>query len=91
MIGLLAFVPLYDPLPALFPQMSDYWLWLVLPLVIAISIVYKCTRIESVRALPRESAIMSLQIMLVMAFAAAILAGGYYGYVHVAGPIMPYR
>jgi hypothetical protein len=85
---MLAFTPLLDPLPSLYPGMSDQWLWLVIPLVIAISIVYKCTRIESLRALPREAAIMSVQIVVVMVLAAVLLAAGYWGYLRIAGPII---
>jgi len=85
----LAFTPLYDPLPALFPGLSDQWLFLVIPLVIAISIVYKCTRVSSLKALPRDAAIMSAQIMVVMGFAAVVLYFGYWTYVKYSGPLVP--
>jgi len=85
---LLAFTPLYDPLFALYPGMSDYWLWLVIPLVVAISVVYKGTRVQSLKTLPKEAAIMSAQIVLVMAFAAVVLAGGYWMYLKFVGPMV---
>ncbi len=84
MSHLLAFTPLYDPLPALYPGMSDQWLWMVLPLVIAISVVYKATRLERLKDLPRDAAIMSAQMLLVMAFAAVILASGYWAYLRIS-------
>ena len=84
---LLAFTPLYDPLTALFPGLSDFWLMLVLPLVVAISVVYKCTRIERLADLPKEAAVMSVQIIVVMLFAALILAMGYWGYVRISHPL----
>jgi len=80
-LPVLAFRPLYDPLFALFPGMSDHWLWLVLPLVIVISLVYKCTRIKDLKDLPKAAAIMSAQIFVVMAVAAGILATAYWAYV----------
>ncbi len=74
----LAFTPLYDPLPALFPAMDDYWLWLVVPLVVAISLVYKGTRVAKLQTLAREAAVMSLQILLLMGVAAMALSAAYW-------------
>ena len=88
-MNFLAFQPLYDPLPALYPHMSDHWLWMVIPLVLVISVVYKCTRVTSLKDLPKEAAIMSTQITVVMAFAAVLLIFGYWGYVKYAGTLMP--
>ncbi len=76
----LAFTPLYDPLYALFPWMSDYWLWMVVPLVLAISVVYKGTRVTTLKSLPKDAAIMSAQIVVVMALAGVVLACGYWAY-----------
>jgi hypothetical protein len=83
-LNLLAFTPLYDPLPALYPQMSDYWLWCVIPLVLAISIVYKATRLENLRNLPREATIMTAQMLIVMVVAAVIVTGGYWAYLRIS-------
>ena len=80
----LAFRPFYDPLFALYPGMSEQWLWLVIPLVLSISVVYKCTRVTSVRTLPKEAVIMSAQIIVVMIFAALVLALGYWTYLRIA-------
>jgi hypothetical protein len=88
-MNILAFIPLYDPLFALYPHLSEYWLWLVIPLVIAISVVYKCTRVADLRHLPRDAAIMSAQIVVVMAFAAVLLYIGYFTYVKYAAPLVP--
>ena len=86
--NLLAFTPLYDPLFALYPRMSDNWLWLAIPLVMAISIVYKGTRVQSLTTLPKDAAIMCAQIVVVMAFAAVVLAGGYWMYLKFVGPMV---
>jgi hypothetical protein len=87
-VSVLAFVPLYDPLYALFPGMGNYWMWLVIPLVVIISVVYKGTRVASVKALAKEAAVMSVQLVLVMAFAGVALALGHWVYLHLAGPLI---
>jgi hypothetical protein len=70
---LLAFTPLIDPLPALYPGLDDYWLWFVIPLVIAISIVYKGTRVATIRRLPAEAGLMAAQILILMVVASIAL------------------
>jgi hypothetical protein len=70
---ILAFTPLVDPLPALYPNLDDYWLWFVIPLVIAISVVYKGTRVYRVRRLPAEAAMMAAQILILMVVASVAL------------------
>jgi hypothetical protein len=85
---LLAFAPLYDPLYALHPRMGEYWLWLAIPLVLIISVVYKGTRVDSLKALPREAGIMVGQLIIVMGVAAFVLACGYWTYLHFAGPLI---
>jgi len=87
-MSVLAFTIFYDPLPALFPAMSNYWLWLVVPLVLAISVVYKCTRIEDVRKLPGQALIMTGQVLMVMAFTAVLLAVGYLAYARYGVPFL---
>ena len=88
MSALLAFLPLYDPLYALYPGMSDYWLWLVIPLAVAISVVYKGTRVDKLASLPKEAAIMCTQMLVAMTLAATLLALGYWGYVFWFGPLV---
>ena len=83
MTCILAFIPLLDPVSALFPNMSNYWLLLVLPLVIAISIVYRCTRTQSLRSLPKEATVLSIEILFFMVLAAFLLAVGYYAYIRL--------
>jgi hypothetical protein len=83
-MNLLAFTPLYDSLPALYPGMSDHWIWFVIPLVVAISVVYKATRLEKLRDLPREATVMTAQMLIVMVVAAAILTGGYWAYLRIS-------
>jgi predicted exporter len=87
-LPVLAFTPLYDPLFALYPRMSDHWLWFVIPLVLAISIVYKGTRVQTLKTLPKDAAIMSAQIVAIMAFAAVALASGYWMYLKFVGPVV---
>ncbi|MCL2639896.1 MAG: hypothetical protein FWD53_03530 [Phycisphaerales bacterium] len=80
---ILTFTPLIDPLTALFPGLSDYWLLLTLPLVVAISIVYKGTRTKELRQLPRAVLNMTVQIILAMIASAAILGGLYWAWIRV--------
>ena len=75
---LLAFTPLYDPITSIYTGIDDYWLWLVIPLVIAIAIVYKGTRIEKLKQLPLAVGILSFEIILGMAFAALALGVFYH-------------
>ena len=79
----LAFTPLFDPISALYPNMDEYWLFLVIPLLIAISIVYKGTRIQHLHTLPREAIIMTTQIIVLMTVAATALWGLYWVAVRV--------
>ena len=69
----LAFMPLVDPVTALYPGLSAYWLLLVVPLVLVISVVYKGTRIDKLSKLPWAAAMMSVQILVVMAVASVLL------------------
>ena len=62
----LAYVPLRDPVPV-----GDYWLLLLLPLVVAIAVVYKTIKVYDLSRLPREATILSAQIVAFMILAAA--------------------
>lgn len=86
-MSLLAFTPLFDPLPALYPGMSEQWLWLVIPLVVAICVVYKCTRVKELKTLAKEAAVMSAELIAVMIFAGFVLAAGYWTYLKYGGLI----
>lgn len=72
---MLGYTPLLDPLTALYPGLSDYWLWLLVPLVIAISVIYKAIRVHKLGDLPKESLRMSIEIFVFMAIAAFAVAG----------------
>ena len=64
----LAFKLFYQPLP-----LDSYWLPLLLPLVLAISVVYKAIKLEDLRRLPRQAVLLSAQIITFMVLAAATL------------------
>ena len=66
----LAFQLFLDPLPV-----WNYWPWLLIPLSIGVSIVYKSIKCKSMSTVPREAAGISLVILLGMAGAAAVLWG----------------
>ena len=59
---------LLDPLP-----LDRYWLWLALPLVVAICVVYKAIKAPDLAVLPRQALNLAIQFILMMALAAAVL------------------
>ena len=63
-----AYRPFMQPLPV-----WDYWVWLLLPLSLAISVVYKSVRIDSMRRVPLEALRLAVWIVTVMAAAAVAL------------------
>lgn len=69
------YTPLINSLQSLWPAAGDYTLWAVLPLVIAISIVYKATKVRELRDLPRAAAKLSGLVLISMGLAAAGLYG----------------
>lgn len=65
---ILAWRPLLDPLP-----LDDYWLWLMIPLVAAIAVVYKAIKLDDLTLLPRQALGLMLQFIFLMALAAIVL------------------
>lgn len=61
--------PFYKPLPV-----WDSWYLLLLPLCLAIAIVYKSIRCNSMKQVPREAIILFVFILVVMVLAAGALA-----------------
>ena len=57
-----------EPLP-----LDDYWLWLLIPLVVVISIVYKTIKLRDLSKLPAQAASLAAQIVVFMILAAAAL------------------
>ena len=66
-----AYRPFKDPLPV---WDNTRWPWLLLPLALAISVVYKSIRCKSMRQVPRDAAVLTLVIILGMVAAAVVLA-----------------
>jgi hypothetical protein len=65
------YVPFYGPAPL---WSNSAWPWLLLPLVIGVSIVYKAIRVDRMRDLPRAAAGIAAWIIFGMIAAAAALA-----------------
>jgi hypothetical protein len=65
---LLAYTPFLHPIPV-----WDYWLWLLVPLTVGVSIVYKSMKCRNMSDVPREAAQIAVLILLGMAAAAALL------------------
>jgi len=60
--------PFLDPLP-----IYSYWFWLLLPLCLLFSVVYKSAKCERVRDIPRAAVSITFFILLGMAAAATVL------------------
>jgi hypothetical protein len=63
-VDLLAAWFLHHPL-----SLDSYWMWLLLPLVAAIAIVYKTLKVEDLRELPRQAAYLFVQILTFLVLA----------------------
>ncbi len=68
---LLAYTPFMQPLPGLW----DYWAWLLLPLCLGVSVVYKAIKVRNMRKVPIQALMIALYILISMAAAGAALAG----------------
>ena len=68
----LGWTPFLDPIPV---WGNAVWPWLLLPLVAAVSIVYKSIKCRTMREVPREATVIAVWIVLGMIAAAIILAG----------------
>jgi hypothetical protein len=56
------------------PLLLDrYWILMLLPLVVAISIVYKTLKVHTLSQLPRQVAILVTQILVFMVLVASAL------------------
>jgi hypothetical protein len=61
MMGVLGYVPFIDPL-----DVHQWWYLLLIPVALLVSIAYKACRVESLSDFPREVAVMTVQIVVVM-------------------------
>jgi hypothetical protein len=66
--SMLAYTPFLQPLPV-----WDYWLWLLVPLTVGFSIIYKSIKCAKMSQVPREAAQISVMILISMAAAAVVL------------------
>ena len=64
----LAYVPFRDPLP-----WEPHWLVLLVPLVLAIVLVYKTLKLEDLRELPRQTVITTAQLLAYLGLGTAAL------------------
>jgi len=66
--ALLAYTPFLDPLP-----LYDWWLVLLVPLVVAIAVVYKTLKLDALDRLWQEVGRLVVTILAAMAAAAVVL------------------
>ncbi len=69
----LAWIPFLQPLP--FAWHDGVWPFLMLPLCIAVAVVYKSIKCEFMSQVPRQAAEITLWILFGMGSAAVALAG----------------
>ncbi len=62
-----AWTPLVDPLYQRVAHISDYWMWLLIPLVLVISVVYQTARKAELRQVPIAALWMSVKILAAFA------------------------
>lgn len=58
----LAYTPFIHPAP-----LWDYWVWLLIPLCVSVSVVYKTIKCRYVDQIPREATALTMYILLAMA------------------------
>lgn len=63
-----AWRPLLDPLPV-----DTYWLWLMLPMVAAIAVVYKALKVSELSEIPSQALVLAAQLVFLMVVAGATL------------------
>lgn len=61
--------PFMEPMP-----LWNHWPWLILPLAVAVAVVYKSIKCRHMRQVPKEAAVLTLWIVVGMAAAAGVLA-----------------
>src|SRR5437763_1902264 len=66
--GSVPYRPFVSPLP-----LWDYWYLLILPLCLAVSIVYKAMKLPDMKQVPRQSLLITLWIVVGMSIAEAAL------------------
>ena len=64
----LAYRPFLEPIP-----LEGFWLLLLVPLILAVAIIYKSVKIENMALLPRQAVMMAAQILAFMVMAAAAM------------------
>jgi TRAP-type mannitol/chloroaromatic compound transport system permease small subunit len=67
---MIAYQPFLYPLP-----IWDYWAFLLIPLALGVSIVYKSIRCGQMSQVPRQAIEISFYIIISMVLAAVILSG----------------
>jgi hypothetical protein len=70
-VPLVAWRPFLDPLPI---WSNAVWPWLLVPLAVAVALVYKSIKCRTMRDVPREAASIAIWIIVGMVIAAVALA-----------------
>ena len=68
--SILSYTPFLNPLPV-----WDYWYLLIIPLAVAVAVVYKSIKLERMRDVPWQAFVIGCWIVVGMIAAAIVLAG----------------
>ena len=83
-MSLLAYVPFIDPID---PVRADHlWYLILIPMALGVSIAYKAVRVPDLKDMPRQVAIMTVQIVVTMI---ALGAASYLFVQHIVPLIVP--
>ncbi len=84
----IAWLPLINPLYSAVPHLTDYWMLLIFPLVLIISLVYQSIRREDLSGLALGTLWMSTKVLFFMALIAIGIQIVFYLSIHyLAGPL----
>jgi hypothetical protein len=80
-MNLLAYTPFIDPI-----NVHSTWFWMLIPLSLGVSIVYKALRVGDMKQYPKQVLAMTTQIVIVMV---ALGIASYVLIQHVVPRILP--
>ena len=84
----IAWVPFINPLYSVVPRLTDYWMLLIFPLVLIISLVYQSIRREDLSNLTSGTLWMSTKVLFFMALIVIGIQIVFYMSIHyLAGPL----
>jgi hypothetical protein len=69
--GMVAWIPLVDPLYSIYPNLANYWLPLLVPLALVVSLVYQGVKHQNLNGVTAATFWMTVKILFFMALICA--------------------